>query len=435
MTDIPATNPSAQANRRDFLKTSAVGATTVALASQIATRAYAAADDTLRIGLVGCGGRGTGAAAQALSADKNTKLVAMADAFGDNIENSLKNLQSNDSFAGRITVDDAHKFTGFDGCKNMLAAGVDVILLCSPPHFRPEHMKLAVDAGVHMFVEKPIAVDAPGVRSVLETSKKAAERNLAVVSGLCWRYDYGMRATFEQIHQGTIGDIVAMQCSYDTRGLWRKPRKPEWSDMEWQVRNWLYFTWLSGDHGNEQAIHSLDKMAWAMKDVPPVVCSATGGRQVRVSPDFGNIYDHFAATYEYANGVKMFFRSRQQDGTQVDVSDHVLGTKGRADIFKHRIVDNEGKVIWKYEGPRNNMYQTEHDEFFASIRKGQPINNGEYMCYSTMLAIMCRMSAYTGQKITWEQAMNSQEVLGPKAYEWGPLPVEPVAMPGLTQFI
>lgn len=427
-------HPADSTSRRDFLKTSSALATATALAASIAPRAYAASSDTLRIGLVGCGGRGTGAAAQALTADKNTKLVGMADAFGDNIENSLNNLKSNPALVDQIAVDDDHKFTGFDGCKKLIDSGIDVILLASPPHFRPEHMKLALDAGVHMFVEKPIAVDGPGVRTVLEISKKAAEKKLAVVSGLCWRYDYGMRGTFEEIHKGTIGDILTLQCSYDTRGLWRKPRKPEWSDMEWQVRNWLYFSWLSGDHANEQAIHSIDKMAWAMKDEPPVTCNATGGRQVRVGPEFGNIYDHFAATFEYANGTKLFFRSRQQDGTQVDVNDYVQGTKGRADVFKHRITDNAGKEVWKYSGPRSNMYQIEHDELFASIRKGEPINNGEYMCYSTLMALMVRMSAYTGQKITWEQALNSQEVLGPKTYEWGSLPTEPIGMPGLTQF-
>lgn len=422
-------------SRRDFLKnsTKAVIGGTVTANLALTPSVHAAGSDVLRVGLVGCGGRGTGAAAQALMADPQTKLVALGDTFRDRVDRSLENLQKN-AVGERVEVDVEHQFVGFDAYRHVVDA-CDVVLLATPPHFRPEHLRYAVEQGRHAFVEKPVAVDAPGVRSILETTEQAREKGLSIVSGLCWRYHYGMRETFRQIHDGAIGQIVSLQCSYNTRGLWMHKRQPDWSDMEWQVRNWLYFTWLSGDFNTEQHVHSLDKGAWAMLDVPPVSASGTGGRQTRTSEDYGHIYDHFAVVYEYENGVKMFARCRQQDGCDVDVSDHVYGTTGRADVFKHAIFDHSGKLVWRYTGPKNNMYQTEHDEFFASIRSGTPINNGESMAKSTMLAVMGRMSAYTGKTITWEQAMNSQERLGPEKYEWGNLEVAPVAMPGLTPFV
>lgn len=426
------TQPNNQPSRRDFLRT---GALTVggAFASNLALNSslHAAGSDILKVGLVGCGGRGTGAAAQALKADPNTQLISFGDTFADQIEKSIANLKKDATIAERVTADPAHCFSGFDAYKQVIDSGVDVVLLCSPPHFRPAHLHYAVSQGKHIFCEKPVAVDAPGVRSVIETCKKAQEKKLSLVSGLCWRYDNGMRATFDQIHQGGIGDIVTIQVSYNTQGLWMKPRKPEWSDMEWQVRNWLYFTWLSGDFNVEQHVHSLDKMAWAMKDVTPLKCTGLGGRQVRTSHVYGNVFDHMSVVYEYPNGVKGFASCRQQDGCAIDVSDHVFGTKGVCDVFKHKI---KGEKAWKYDGPGNNMYQTEHDELFASIRKSAPINNGDYMTKSTMLGIMGRMACYTGKEITWDMAMNSNEDLSPAKYQWTSMPVPPVALPGLTEF-
>lgn len=429
------TQPNLETNnsRRTFLKTGAfaVGGT-IATPLVLNHAVYAEGSDVLKVALIGCGGRGTGAAVQALMADPQTQLVAMGDAFQDRIERSLDNLKKQEEIKDRVNVSPEKMFVGFDAYKQVIDSDVDVVLLCSPPHFRPAHFAYAIEKGKHVFAEKPVAVDGPGVRSVLETCRKAQEKNLSVVSGLCWRYDHGMRATFEQVHNGAIGDIVAIQVSYNTQGLWMHPRKPEWSDMEWQVRNWLYFTWLSGDFNTEQHVHSLDKMAWAMKDEPPVKCVGLGGRQVRTGAEFGHIYDHMSVVYEYANGVKGFASCRQQDGTHIDVSDHIMGTKGVCDVFRHSI---KGETPWKFDGKKNNMYQTEHDELFAGIRNGKPINNGEYMCRSTMLGIMGRMACYTGKEITWEQAMNSQENLTPEKYEWGPLAVAPVAMPGLTEFI
>jgi len=431
-------NPSSPAptetTRRDFLKKSTAVVSGSLLGSlALNAGAYAAGRDVLRIGLVGCGGRGTGAAEQALAADPNIHLVAMGDAFADRIESAHDRLQHR-STNGRIDVPPERRFVGFDAYRHVIEA-CDVVLLCTPPHFRPAQLKAAIAAGRHVFAEKPVAVDAGGVRSVIETCQEAESKRLSVVSGLCYRYDPGMRATFARIHDGIVGDIVAMQTSYDTHGLWMHPRQPSWSDMEWQVRNWLYFTWLSGDFNVEQHVHSLDKTAWAMRDQYPISCSGTGGRQTRISPDYGNIFDHMAVVYEYPNGVKTFSRCRQQDGCSVDVTDHIFGTKGHVDVMSHVAYDPAGKEIWRYKGPKTNMYQVEHNELFAGIRSGKPINNGHYMAHSTMMGIMGRMAAYTGKKITWDQAMKSKEDLTPKAYQWGSIEVVPVAMPGVTPFV
>ncbi|MBI5758083.1 MAG: Gfo/Idh/MocA family oxidoreductase [Planctomycetales bacterium] len=424
-----------ETSRRDFLKQTTAAALATGVASQfaIARGAFAAGDDTIKIGSIGCGGRGTGAIVQALSADKNIKLVAMGDAFQDRLENCLKGLQQSEVSA-KVAVDADHRFTGFDAYKQVIDSGVDVVLLTTPPHFRPMQLAYAIEKGKHVFCEKPVAVDAPGVRSVLATCEAAKKKNLAVVSGLCWRYDHGVRAALGQVLDGTIGEVLTIQASYNTNGLWMNPRKEGWSDMEWQLRNWLYFTWLSGDFNTEQHVHSLDKVAWAMKDVPPISCTGIGGRQVRTDPAYGNVFDHFSVVYEYANGVKAFSSCRQQDKCTVDVSDHFVGTKGTCHT-KSFDVSITGEKEWKYKGPRPSMYQVEHDELFASIRNGKPINNGEYMSKSTMLAIMGRMSAYTGQTITWDQAFNSKEDLTPPKYDWIDLPVPPVAMPGKTLFV
>lgn len=395
--------------RRDFLKTGTAAAIAGTLASGLEHGVHAAGSDIVKVGLIGCGGRGKGAANQALKADPANRLVAIGDVFEDKIEPGLKTLRDA-KLEDQILVDDDHKFSGFNAYKNVIDS-VDVVLLATPPRFRPEQLAYAVDKGVHAFVEKPIAVDAPGVRKVLEVSQQAEKKGLAVVSGLCWRYDNGMRATFDEVHKKTAGDITSMRCSYNTSELWLRKRQPEWSDMENQVRNWLYYTWLSGDFNNEQHIHSLDKMAWAMENVYPVEATGTGGRLVRTGEEYGHIYDHFAVEYVYENGVRAFSRCRQQNGCAHDVTDHVYGTKGIVDVFKHNITGYDGKKIWRYKGKKNNMYQTEHDELFASIKNGTPINNGYYMAMSTMMAILGRMAAYTGQKVTMDQALSSQQDL------------------------
>src|SRR5262245_3104654 len=427
-----STNPTSL-TRRNFLAASAAAGAALAVVPAV----HAAGGDTLRIGLIGCGGRGTGAASQALRADQNVKLVAMADAFEDRLQESLTTLKADEKIAAKIDVKPDHCFVGFNAYKDVLASGVDVVLLTTPPHFRPMHFDAAITAGKHVFAEKPVAVDAPGVRSVLDTVELARKKGLAVVSGLCLRYDNGFRETVKRIHGGAVGEIVALQAN-DYRGSnWGKPRKKEWTDMQYQMRNWYNFTWLSGDFNVEQHVHFLDVCAWVMKNEYPVRAIGTGGRQVRTRPEHGHIYDHFSIVYEYAGGAKFFSNCRQQLGCSNAMSANVLGSKGRADLSERRngLVIRTTEDLY-YTGPTNNMYQTEHDELFASIRDGKPLNNGEYMAKSTLLAIMGRMAAYTGKVITWDMAMNSKEELKPPQYDWAiKLPEPPVAMPGRTQFI
>jgi len=421
-------------SRRQFLKNSAAAVVTGAMAvnATIARSAHVTGSDVLSVGLIGCGGRGTGAATEALAADKNVKLTAMGDAFKDRLENSLAELKKIANIATKIDVPPERRFAGFDAYKDVIASGVDVVLLAAPPHFRPLHLNAAVQAGKHIFAEKPVAVDAPGVRSVLAICDEARKKNLSVVSGLCLRYSLGFQEIIRRIHEGELGDVRTLQAN-DYRGpIWTKPRQPEWTDMEWQMRNWYYFTWLSGDFNVEQHVHYLDVCAWIMKEEYPVRAVGMGGRQVRTGPEYGNIYDHHSVTYEYANGAKLFSNCRQQTGCYNDMSCYVTGTKGMAEVSE-RVPTMTTDKQWKYRGPSNNIYQTEHDELFASIRNGKPINNGEYMAKSTLLAIMGRMATYTGKMITWEQAMNSKEDLTPAKYEWGSIPTPPIAMPGVTQ--
>jgi predicted dehydrogenase len=429
--------------RRDFLKnsTAAVVGGMLAGGLSIGRSAHAASgDDLLKVGLIGCGGRGTGAASQALHTQGNVRLVAMADTFGDRLEGSLTELQADLEIVGRIDVPPERRFTGFDAYKQVIDSDVDVVLLTTPPHFRPAQLKAAVAAGKHVFCEKPVAVDAPGVRSVLKTTEEARAKGLAIVSGLCWRYDLAVRDTIKRIQNGAIGNIVAIQENYLTGFLWHRGRKPEWSDMEYQIRNWLYYTWLSGDHNVEQHIHSLDKAMWLMGDKPPVACVGLGGRQVRTGPEWGNIFDHHAVAYEWADGVRVYSFTRQQGDCFPETEDFILGTKGQAKVLANTITgENPSQYPRDKKKADPDMYDNEHVELYDSIRKGEPINNGVYMSYSTLLAIMGRMATYTGQRITWDEALNSQEDLTPKSYALGPVELPEaalkVALPGVTKFI
>ena len=422
-----------QPSRRSFLQGTAATAAAGAIGAALSPRmAHAQGSDTIKVGLIGCGGRGSGAAVNAMNADKNAKLTAMCDIFPDRIEGPRKFLSQ--KLKDQFDVDDDHVFSDFDGYQKMMQSDVDVVLLATPPHFRPAMLEAAIAAGKHVFCEKPVAVDAPGIRSVLATVKKAKEKNLSIVSGLCWRYDLGVRATVDKILNGEIGEIVAIQENYLTGTLWHRGRKPEWSEMEYQIRNWLYYTWLSGDHNTEQHVHSLDKALWLNNDLPPVKCFGLGGRQVRTEEQWGNIYDHHAVCYEWATGVKAFAYTRQMRGCKNDVEDYVMGTGGSAQVLKHETTTRGGET-WKYDGPKPSMYDQEHKEMYEGLRSGNIINNGVYMSYSSMLAIMGRMACYTGGEITWEQAMASQEKLGPEEYSWGDFKANDVAMPGKTKFI
>jgi predicted dehydrogenase len=434
-------NP-ARPSRRDLLRTAGAGAlASAAFATPSSASSPSSMSrrpvrrprgDVLRVGLVGCGGRGTGAALNALLADPDTRLVALADAFPDYLESCHATLAGTAEIAERVDVPPERRFVGWDAYRGVIDA-CDVVLLATSPHFRPLHLAAAVDAGRHLFVEKPIAVDAPGVRAVHAACQTAREKSLSVVTGLCYRYQRAKRETIARIRDGAVGDIVALQCNYNAEGLWHRGRNPEWSEMEYQMRNWIYFTWLSGDHIAEQHIHSLDKLAWAMGDEYPVRCTASGGRAVRTGPEYGNVYDHFNTVYEWANGVRGYSSCRQWSGTSTDVSDWVLGTRGKANIQAHRI--DAGPWQWRYESDEpDDMYQNEHDELFAAIRAGKPINDGDVMCKSTLMAIAGRLSAYTGRTIGWDEAWNSQESLAPATYEWGPVATAPIAQPGITQF-
>ena len=428
-------NSPAVPTRRDFLKTSAlVGG---ALASELSfpnVSRGAGNSDKLRIGLIGCGGRGTGAASQALKADSNVQLVAMGDAFPDAIERSLSNLTKSVA-AEKLNVKPELRFSGLDAYKKVLE-NVDLVVLATPPGFRPVHLRAAVEANKHIFTEKPMATDVPGLRSVIESVKIAKEKKLAMVAGFCWRYDYPRRELFKRVHAGEIGEVRSVFGTYLTGPV--KPMPPAntrpagMTDLEWMVRNWYNFTWLSGDGLVEQAIHTVDWIAWTMKDEPPLKCTAVGGRQIPANG--GNIYDHIGVNYEWENGVRAFLAQRQITGCHGENHLYITGTKGMGFIKGGKVFIN-GETQWKYAGQSPDMYQVEHDELFASIRAGNPINDGDRMVKSTLMGIMGRTAGYTGQEITWEMAMNSKEVLVPEITDWNTKwEVPGIALPGRTRF-
>ena len=424
------------ASRRDFLKTSlSVGALTATLGST--SGLYAAGDETLKVGLIGCGGRGTGAASQALHADKGAKLVAMGDAFPEKISESLTALSGQAEIADQIKVDSGMMFSGLDAYKKVLEH-VDVVLLATPPGFRPVHFKAAVEAGKHIFTEKPMATDVPGVRTVMAAVEVARMKKQAVVAGFCWRYDLARRALFTKLHHGAIGDIVSISGTYLTGPV--KPMPPAntrpsgLTDLQWQVSNWYNFTWLGGDGLVEQAVHTVDWLAWVMKDVPPARCYAVGGRQIPAHG--GNIYDHIEVNYVWENGTRGFLAQRQIPNCYNENNLYIHGTKGTAGIVGGKVFTQVGDDRWTYDGKSPDMYQVEHNELFESIRKGTPINDGTRMCTSTLMGIMGRMAGYTGKEITWEMALECEEVLVPEITSWdSPPPPIAYAVPGVTPYI
>lgn len=430
-------SPSESTGRRDFLRTGSAGAIGSALVAGFpAIVSGAQANKAIKVGLVGCGGRGTGAASQALKADDYSELTAVADIYQERIDACLETLQK--ISPTKVKVDPKNQFVGLDAYQKLIESGVDVVLLATPPGFRPQHLRAVIDAGKHVFCEKPVAVDAPGVRNVMETVKLAKDKNVSLVAGFCWRYSNFIRAAFDEVLGGSIGDIVAYYATYYTSPVKPMPPASErpagMSDAEWQIKNWYNFVWLCGDSLVEQAVHSVDKVAWAMKDAPPVSCTAVGGRQIPAKG--GNIFDHFEVNYLYPNNVRAFVGCRQMEGCYNENSDYILGTKGNCTIGRGPMPRIVGEKNWTFQGTKNDMYQAEHDALFASIRQGKPINDGQRMVTSTMLAIMGRMAAYTGQQVTWDQAMNSQQKLGPDKLEWNmSLPVAPMALPGVTKDI
>jgi predicted dehydrogenase len=428
----------ASPSRRTFLKRSTAATVAGSLAGTLAVSraAQVAGTDVVRVGLVGVGGRGSKAAVQAMTADPRTRLVAVADAFEDRLELGMEAIKRSESVQEQVAVEPDHKFVGFDGYQHLLESGVDVVLLATPPHFRPLHLRACIEAGRHVFAEKPVAVDPTGVRSVLETTKLAKEKNLFIVSGLNSRYSFKMQQAVQRVHDGAIGDITSLHSARFGGGVWVRPRKPGMTEMEYQMRNWYYFTWLSGDFNVEQFVHQLDQAAWLMGDRYPVRCYSTGGRQARTGAEYGHIYDHFSSVFEYEGGARLFSTTRHQRGCSNQIETSATGTKGVA-RFGRRRHTIEGENPWQSSSAsETDSHQLEHDAFFAALREGQTINNGEYMAKSTMMAIMARMSAYTGQTLTWEQVMNSKLDLSPSAYSWDGTPPEAsVAIPGVTPFV
>lgn len=408
--------------RREFLVTSAAATASLAIPMNV----FAESSAELKVGLIGCGGRGTGAAGDSANADPSVVLWAMGDLFQDRLDGSRANLEN--GLKERFKAKD-RQFVGWDAYKKVVDSGVDLVILATPPGFRPKHLAYAIEKNKHVFMEKPIGTDAPSVRSVIESAKLAEKKKLNIVAGTQRRHDVAYREAMKRIHDGAIGEVTSMNCYWNQGGLWMVARKPEWSDVEWQLRNWLYFTWISGDHIVEQHIHNLDVCNWAM-DAHPVKAISLGGRQVRTSPNYGHIFDHFATEFEYENGVKMVSMCRQQDGTASRVSEYIVGTKGTSD--GNNFI--KGSNPWMFDGDRPNPYVEEHKHLIEAIKTGKTINEGVRVAESTLTAIMGRMAAYTGQEISWDQAMNSQEKLFPDEVAFGDKPVPSVAMPGVTKF-
>jgi predicted dehydrogenase len=438
----------AKNSRRKFLKTSTIlGGGAMLSGLPLAKAAQSLVDDTIKIALIGCGGRGTGAAVQALLTNQNVKLVAMADAFKSRLDESYKNLTADDlteiegvegSVKHRVDVPESRKFVGFDAYKQAMPLA-DVVILATPPGFRPTHFEEAVRLGKQVFMEKPVAVDGPGVRKVLAAAELAKRKKLNVVVGLQRHYQNVYRQWIDRIHDGAIGEIVASRVYWNMGALWVKKRVPGESEMEYQMRNWYYFNWLCGDHIVEQHVHNLDVGNWA-KQAYPIRAYGSGGRQVRVGADYGEIYDHHVVEFEYADGSRMFSQCRQIPGTKDSVTEGFHGTKGSAPQ-PGKIIAADGSVLLDYNAKNDpNPYQVEHDELFAAIAKGEfRFADAENAAKSTLTAIMGRMATYSGQVIEWDAALNSPIDLMPEKLDWSALPkvlpdsngMYPCAVPGV----
>ena len=421
--------------RRDFVATTAAGAALAATPMALARTAHAGGSDTMGCGVIGCGGRGTGAAVNALQASPSTRIVAMADLFPDRLQSSLGHLRNQAEYADRITVKEEDTYTGIDAYRQLMARDdIDMVILATPPHFRPYHFEEAVRQGHHVFMEKPVAVDPVGVRRVIQAAESADRQGLSVVAGTQRRHQPNYIEAMEQIRNGALGDIVMGRCYWNMGGLWSHEPREEWSPMEWQLRNWLYFTWLSGDHICEQHIHNIDVVNWAMGG-PPVKAVGMGGRQMRTEERYGHIFDHFAIDFEYPGNRHAISMCRQTDGCAGRVEEHIHGSKGTMHLYPGRSVI-AGETEWSFDGPTPNPYVEEHRNLCASIRGDGPRRNeGRRVAESTLTAIMGRMSAYTGQDVTWEQAMNSQLDLTPPSYAFGAIDTPPVPRPGTDPLI
>jgi myo-inositol 2-dehydrogenase/D-chiro-inositol 1-dehydrogenase len=412
MSDKQTTGTGPQPSRRDFIRTSSalVAGGAVGGSLSIARAAHAFGSDTIKIGLVGCGGRGTGAASQALNTMKKTdinpngevKLVAMADAFANNLQRAYRTIKGEHN---DVEVPQDRRFFGFDAFERLLQTDADLVILATPPGFRPLHFEKAVNAGKHVFMEKPVATDAIGVRRVLAANEVAKSKGLAVAVGLQRHHEPRYIETMKRIWDGAIGDIIATRVYWNGAGVWVRTRKDEQTELEYQMRNWYYFNWLCGDHITEQHIHNLDVSNWLVGDYP-AVCNGMGGREVRDGLDYGQIFDHHFCEYTYPNGVKMFSQCRHIEGCWNNVSEHAHGTKGHADL-SGKIYDSKGNLQWRFDRKTVNGHQEEHYDLFAAIRKGDLPNEGEYGAKSTMTSLLGRDATYSGKVVKWEDAFNS----------------------------
>jgi len=391
-------------------------------------------DETIKVALVGCGGRGRGAANQALSTEGNVELVAMADAFGDQLNDAYNTVQKRQP--DRVDVPEERRFVGFDAYKQAIDLA-DLVILTTPPGFRPMHFEYAIAQGKHVFMEKPVAVDGPGVRQVLAATEEAKRKGLKVGVGLQRHHSRKYQETIRRLHEGAIGDLLLMRSYWNSGGVWVRPRKPNQTEMEYQMRNWYYFNWLCGDHITEQHIHNLDVANWA-KGAYPVSAQGQGGRQVRTGIDHGEIFDHHMVEFTYADGSKLLSQCRHQPGTWSQVNEFAHGTKGTCNIGGGRMETADEK--WRYEGENPDAYQVEHDVLFRAIREGLDHNEGENGAKSTLTSVLGRMATYSGKTVKWDDALNSALALVPSAYAWDADPPTlpdaegryPIPMPGRT---
>lgn len=404
-------------SRRDFIKkTSSAAAATSLLAGLNAVQAaHTSYDETIRLGMIGCGGRCTGAAAQAMNTEGPTKLIAMCDAFEDRLQGSLKTLQR--QHKDKVDVPAENQFVGFEGYKKLLATDIDVVLIATPPGFRPVHVEAAVKAGKHIFAEKPVAVDAAGVRRFLAAVEESKKKNLLLQIGLQRRHERAYMETIKRLHDGAIGDIVLARAYWNGGGVWTRPRQPGQTEMEYQMRNWYYFNWLCGDHITEQHIHNLDVINWLMDDFP-VKAQGQGGRQVRTSKEHGEIYDHHMVEFTYGDtafgrDTVMLSQCRHIKGCWNKVDEFCAGTKGSSHIGRAQIFKPNGDLAWEYGRGGRGGHQQEHHDLFADLRAGKRPNEGEYGAKSTMTSILGRMCTYSGKEITWDDAINSEVVISP----------------------
>lgn len=420
-------------SRRQFIKSSgiAVGAIPfISLANGLSN------SSEIKVGLVGCGGRGTGAIVQALTADPQVVVTALADVYQDRIDQTLNVLNKRDS--SRVKVPIEKQFLGFEAYKKLIDSDVDVVLLCSPPNFRPDHIEYAVLANKHVFCEKPVAIDIPGLKRVMESVRLSKERNLKLVSGFCFRYSTPNREIMERVKDGAIGDIKSITTFRYGGELTLQPKQKEWSDFDYELRNWYNYQRFAGDLIIEQSIHSVDYMNWLMNNELPKFVAATGGRQSKPWNKNGNTYDHFAVEYDYGNGVKGMHFARQQNGADSRNTVEAVGTKGYLDVNIMRNYSIQGESPYLYSGPINNMYQTQHDELFSAIRSKKDLNDGDFMVNSTLLAIWGKIAAYTGKRLSYDEIMNSTEILGPNSAEYSRefvLDPNEIARPGLKKFL